>query len=255
MKIIFGVAPILGVMAFLAVYTSFFTGVNAQFERDPSIKIKEPFYKDLAFFPDEVTQKYSHYISLADLEENKCNLLSFFESYPKSIMSKIEEKKCVPDSHTFQAILEEGYLEDAKTLIKAVYLKNEVDPSNEIKSWVGKKESRIKYIGNLIQPPTSSRITPNFSFYNYDNFVKLILKLSNNFQSERITVLCHRDLLIVKGNFFLSNKTFALSEKKKLFDEVEGECEFNYNSFNSELEITFRKKNKMKMWETLFAKA
>lgn len=221
------------------------------YEKDPNIKLKDPFYKDPNFFPKEIEEKYGFYVPLNELE-NTCDLVHQFENFPKNCFATIKDKQCILNSQSFTYLLEEGLLEEAKYVIRELYLPNEVDPTYELRNWLSKKEARIKYVSSIINPPLHNKqITGKYSFLNYDNFVKFVLKLDDNYLTDKLTVLCHKNMLIIRGNFFKSTKQFYLNERKKTYDEIDS-CDFNYNQFKSELEVTIKKVNKLKKWESLF---
>lgn len=221
------------------------------FERDPNIVIKEPFYKDPNFFPSSIEKDFSFYHSLSEIE-GTCDLRNSFENYPKNILLTLKERKCIPSSSSFIFLLEEGHLEEAKSVIKQVLL-NEIDPSNELKTWLSQKESKVKYIQSLLEEGGNKRkaLQGKYSFINYDNYIKFIVKLDDNYLSDKLNIFCYKDMITIKANFYLSKGEFLFSDRKRLFDEVEL-CEFNYNQFNKEIEVTMMKVNKMKKWDSLF---
>lgn len=224
--------------------------INSQLESDPSIKVKEPFYDDKTFFSEEIKSKYSHYINISESEE-LCTLVSKFENFPSLINQNILDSKCIPDVDSLYYLLDEGKLESAELLIKE-YIKRNIDPSIEIKNWVSKKENRTKQIKNLLLNKPGNLYKPAYAFINYDNYVKFVVKLDKEYQIGKLTAICHKDLLLIEADFFYSTQSITLKERKKLFDEAEGDCEFNYNSFNQEIEVTLKKKYKLKKWTSLF---
>eukprot|EP00340_Litonotus_pictus_P002873 CAMPEP_0170530392 /NCGR_PEP_ID=MMETSP0209-20121228/46762_1 /TAXON_ID=665100 ORGANISM="Litonotus pictus, Strain P1" /NCGR_SAMPLE_ID=MMETSP0209 /ASSEMBLY_ACC=CAM_ASM_000301 /LENGTH=84 /DNA_ID=CAMNT_0010823467 /DNA_START=476 /DNA_END=730 /DNA_ORIENTATION=- len=71
---------------------------------------------------------------------------------------------------------------------------------------------------------------------------------------EKLNVNCHKDMLIYSFIFQKKGVYYAVKDKKIFFDEVQGECEYNFNSYSSEVEINFKKLNMFKVWERLFKK-
>ena len=225
---------------------------NSFFQKDESIKVKEPFFRDPNFFPKSIEEEYAHYTELKNIE-NGCNLMPSFENFPKLIFNTIKEKKCLLNSNSFTYLLNEGLIEEAKYVIENIYLPNDIDPSYEVKNWISKKEGRIRQINKMLSPDIGNSIVKSqYSFINYDNYVKFVIKLNDTYLSEKLTVVCYKNMIIIKGTFFKNNQNYLLNERKRLFDEVEENCDFNYNQFNSELEVTMTKIYKLKKWDSLF---
>lgn len=261
----------------LILFINFAIKCNSFYDKDSSIKIKEPFYDDPTYFNETIKSKYMHYTSLHDasneegfyINNNKdnesnnpnnylylCNLESKLEnSYqPIDKILELEQKtnNCIPNSNTFTYLLDENKVNEASSLIK-MYLENGIDPSSEINKATKKKENLHKQINDIINPVKASDINPKYSFYNYDNYIKFIVKLDKSYQADNLTVICFEDMFIIRGIFsYNKNTKFKLNDRKKFYDYVEDDCDYNYNSFQNEIEISFIKKYKLKKWSTLF---
>ena len=238
----------------LICFTLLLSSIICQLERDRSIIIKDPFYRDPFFFPAEILEEFSHYTSLMEKDADElCNLISLFEAYPNNIEDRFKEKNCIPDHHTLRFLLEEGHIELVGKMIVDTYLPNEIDPTEIVNSWIGKTNTLVKRIEQTIEQKNYLPLTPKYSYMNYDNNVSIVIKLSEEFLlSNKVDVFCIKDLLVVNSSFFKKGKYYYIRDRKKLFDEVDGECESTYNSYSSELEIRVNKKNKMKVWDSLF---
>lgn len=227
--------------------------IFSQLERDRSIVIKEPFYKDPDFFPKNITDEYASYTTLSNHEET-CDMLNVFITYPDLIKQKVKETRCVPNVKTLQFLLDEGYIDEVSYLIENVYLPNEVDPSEIVKAWISKVEALKKNVNQYKDSINYKKISHKFGFINKDDSVLLVIKLNEaDYVAEKIDVFCYRNLLIVNLIFQKKGEMYSIIEEKRLYDEVE-ECHSNYNSFTSEVEVTMKKKFKLKKWDNLFKK-
>lgn len=227
--------------------------IYSQLERDRSIIIKEPFYKDPDFFPKSITDEYASYTSLSSHEET-CDLLNVFITYPDLIKEKVKETRCVPNTKTLLFLLDEGYADEVTYLIENVYLPNEVDPSEVVKSWISKIETLKKHVNQYKSSINYKPISHKYGFINKDDSVLLVIKLNEiDYVAEKIDVYCNRNLLVVNLIFQKKGEMYSIIEEKRLYDEVE-DCQSNFNSFTSEVEVTMKKKHKLKKWDTLFKK-
>jgi len=242
------------VFTYVLIFLSFSSLVYSQLQRDTSIIIPEPYYKDLSFFPEEIKEKFAEYTSLAEKTET-CNLINLYDSYPETIFEKTIEKACMPDYQTLILFLEEGQIELVKYLIENVYLPNDVDPSDIINSWISKNEARMRQVASLSTEVNLSELKSRYSFINFDNRVSFIVKFQEDgILPDKISVNCYKDSISMNFIFNKKGQKLKFKDSKKLYDEVESNCSYNFNSYGMEVEINLIKKNKLKKWETIFKK-
>lgn len=240
--------------AFILLFLNFAL-LRCQLERDTSIVVQEPYYKDPTFWPEEIKEIYAEYTSLAE-KEDVCNLVSIFMNHPNIIEDKIREKACIPDINSLLYLLEEGKIETVGKLIENIYLPNDIDPTDVINSWIGKTEGKIKHMNALIEEKKYKNLIPKYHFMNFDNKVEMIVKLNEEaLVPEKLSINCYKDMLIFSMVFQKKGVKYIATDRKYLFDEVDGDCEYNFNQYGSEVEIDINKKNKMKKWDALFRKA
>lgn len=171
------------------------------------------------------------------------------------IEEKIREKECIPDHSTLVYLLEEGKIDIVAKLIENIYLPNEIDPTDSVNSWIGKTEARLRQVNQVLQAIDYKKLTPHYSYINYDNKISMVIKIyEESLVPEKLFIHCYKNMIVFNTIFQKKGERFVVSDKKYLFDEVDGECEYNYNSYGTEIEITINKKNKYKKWDSLFKK-
>ena len=210
---------------------------------------------DVFRLPEEVYLKYSEYQILEDYNKT-CAYEHIFDSFnEKKLEEMIRKDNCIPNIKTLQSILEAGWLNLAEYLVSEVYLPKQIDPTNAIYSYLKKYESqagKLKYLLNDSSLKYDNLLAA-FSYENFQNSIKITIPLPDaSFVVEYLSVYCYKDMFKIRGIFKAKHKIFKMNESKKLYDMTEAECEYNYNSFNHKIEITFDKLNKIKVWNTLF---
>lgn len=162
----------------------------------------------------------------------------------------------MPDHASLMYLLEEGKIDIAAKLIENIYLPNEVDPSDIVNSWIGKAESKVKQISQLVAAMEYKKIVPKYTYLNQDNSVTITIKLvEEGLIPEKLEVTCYKDMLLYNAIFQKKGIKYLVSDKKYLYDEVESGCTSNYNAYGAEIEINLAKKHKLKRWDTLFKKS
>lgn len=216
--------------------------------------------KNEDYFPKDILEKYAEY---TPLEEYKlvCNYENVIVSNSEeSIREKIiqnlsqEKKNCVPDGKSLSAILENGWNNLAEFIIKEIYLPKLVDPTQTIMTFTSKSESKLKSLVQFINLLSNSiEITPKYNYENFDDKIKFNIVLPDaSYVPEYISIFCYKDSFKINSVFKSRNKVYRINEQKQFYDFVSGECEYNFNSFNNQIELSFKKLNKMKKWDKLF---
>jgi hypothetical protein len=205
--------------------------------------------------PDEILKDYAEYKVLEELSaEQTCSMEHNFQMYDENkIVEKIKKDPCIVNSKTFSLILEAGWLNAARHLVQEIYLVKYIDPSHTLYTYINKYESNSSKLKNLLYENISGELKTNYSFENSENSVRVIVKLpDSSFNVEYLSVYCYKDLMKINGIFKTRNKLFKIVDSKYFFDLIEGDCQHNFNSYNGEIEIDFQKKNKLKVWNSLF---
>lgn len=204
--------------------------------------------------PKEILEHYAEYHTLEEFN-NTCTYETIFNGFTeKKLEEKIKRDNCIPNSKTLALILEAGWYNLTKFLVEEVYLKKAVDPTNIIFTYVRQFEnsaSKLKFLlGDLISYAT---LSPSYSYDNFDNNVKILIHIPDqSYILEYLSIYCYKDLFKVNSIFRSRNKFYRLVDSKNLFDIVDGECDYSYNSFSHQVEINIIKKNKLKKWTSLF---
>jgi hypothetical protein len=209
---------------------------------------------DSTVLPKEVSDNFAEYEALEERKET-CNFESQIETMDEDqITRKIKQAGCVPDHKTLSSILDAGWTTLANYIIKEIYLPNFIDPSQSIYAYIHKNESKLKNIQSLTQNfSIYESIIPQYSYENLDNIVKVSIKLPDpTFSPEYYSLYCFKDMLKLNGIFKNRQKSFKIIEKKTFFSQIEGECEYSYNYFSHQFELTLVKAQKFKKWDKLF---
>lgn len=204
--------------------------------------------------PEEIYENFQEYDLLEEYNKT-CSFENVFDSFTEQkLKERIIRENCIPNFKTFQNILENGWVKLYEYLVQHVYLPKLIDPTSAVYTYLKKYETqsgRFKYFLN----DTSSyeEIQTNYQYENFDNKIQVTIPLPDaSFVLEQLSLYCYKDLLKIKGIFKARHKLYKISESKYLFDMVDGDCEYNYNSFNHKIEISFNKMNKLKKWTSLF---
>lgn len=231
---------------------------NIDSDNDTSINIplnNTNVNKSASYIDEEILKHYAYYTTLEEYQNDTCYLEPQIEAYTEDVITKrIKDSGCIPDSKSLSAILELGWEKLAEYLVKDVYLANMIDPSSIMYSYLYKNEGKIKYLRNLIVDVTKmDKLDLTYSFENYDNVVKFYGKLPDaSYSVEYFSVFCYKDMLQIHAIFKARNKIYRLKDSRTLYDEMENECEYNYNSFDAQFEFSLNKVKQMKKWEKLF---
>ena len=206
-----------------------------------------------SFFPKEILDKFDEYVSLEDYDK-ACNLENMIKTNNENIVrTKLLNSDCIPNSKTLNAVLENGWFEIARDLVKEVYLKMKIDPTSALYNFYNKEEGKFNKLKTLISDVKYETLKPQYDFINFDNSIKLLLKLPDaSFIAEYVSVYCYKDMLKINAIFRSKNKFYKHTDKKILYDTIVNDCETNFNSFENNLEITIEKQNKLKKWEKIF---
>jgi hypothetical protein len=206
-----------------------------------------------SFFPQEVLEKYDEYITLEDYEK-ACNIENMIKSNDEMfVRSKLLNSECIPDCKSLTAVLENGWYEIAKILVTEVYLKQKIDPTSTLYNYYNKEESKLNKLKTLFADIKYETLNPQYSFVNFDNSVKLIMKLPDaSFIAEYVSIYCYKDMFKINAIFKSRNKLYKHADQKILYDSIVNDCETNFNSYENHLEISMEKQNKLKIWEKAF---
>ena len=212
--------------------------------------------KNETYFPPEILKEYAEYETLEELDNTKtCNYENMIDQYNENyVITKIKQKNCIPDAKTLNMVLETGWEELAQYLVKEVYLAQHIDPTSTIYTFIRNNESKMKTIKNLISDYTKfDKIPINYKFENLDNSVKLLIKLPDpTYAPEYFSIFCQKDLFKLHAIFKSRNKIIRMVDSKTLYDHMEGECQYNFNYFEHQIEVSFNKLSKLKVWDRLF---
>jgi hypothetical protein len=215
------------------------------------------FSNETSFLYELPVELYENYQAYHLLEEyNKtCSFEKVFDSFTEQkLKERIIRENCIPNFKTFQNILENGWVSLYEYLVQEIYLPKLIDPTSAVYTYLKRYETqsnRFKYFLN--DTSAYEEIQPNYIFENFENKIGLTIPLPDaSFVLEHLSLYCYKDLLKIKGIFKSRHKLYKILESNYLFDMVDGDCEYNYNSFNHKIEISFNKLNKLKKWTSLF---
>lgn len=210
------------------------------------------------YFSEEIKEKYGEYTLLED-HDKTCNYENLINSSnEENIKNKITEnsisKNCVPDIKSFVSILENGWKELAEYLVTEIYLQKMVDPSQTILSYTNKSDTKLKYLVQFVNEfSKSTKLIPKYTYENFDDKIKFNVVLPDaSYNPEYVSVFCYKDSFKINSILKTKNKIFRIYESKQFYDQIVGDCEYTFNSFSNQLELSFNKLNKMKKWEKLF---
>lgn len=205
--------------------------------------------------PDEILEHYAHYKALEEYMGETCNYESIIEDYSEiKLKEKIGRERCIPNWKTLAKILELGWTELGKYLVTEVYLPKLIDPTRTIYTYIKKYETGTRKLNYLLGDLSKyENIQLNYKYENFDDNVKVTVQLPDaSYIVEYLSIYCYKDLLKIHGIFRTRNKLVRIKDSKTLFDAIDNECEYNYNSFDHQIEINLNKVNKLKKWTKLF---
>jgi hypothetical protein len=220
-------------------------------------------FTEKPYFPKEILEKYAEYTILDDLDSSKvCNYEKYVSSLKEDLVKekiisnfkKGEQVNCVPDSKSLIAILENGWIDLTEYLIKEIYLPQNIDPSIVVIGYINSSQSKLKSLSQVLKDfSQSKKLQVKFTYDNFDEYIKMYIVFPDaSYTPESISIFCYKDSFKITSIVKSRNKIFKLNENKKFFDEIIGNCQFTFNSFNNSIEITFDKAKKLKKWEKLF---
>jgi len=212
------------------------------------------------YFSSEILEKFAEYTPVEEYKQ-VCNYESMIiTSDEETIKNKIisnsapNTKNCVPDSKSFIAILENGWSNLSEFIIKDIYFPKLVDPSQIVISFINKSDSKLKSLVHYVNEYSESTdISPKFNFENFDDKITFNIVLPDgSYILEYISIFCYKDAFKINSVFKSKNKLFRINLSKQFYDLISGDCDYTFNSFNNQIEFSFKKMNKMKKWDKLF---
>jgi len=220
--------------------------------------VVNPAYK----LPESLMNTYSEFIKLEEIEEleeiNKpktCNFSDIVSKKTEELVTQvIFQKNCIPDAATFKEILENGWEKLRHRIVKEFYLNNKIDPSQSIYNYVGSNEDKIKTLSKLVVDYNKlKKLNVRYTYENLENSVNVQIKMPDfSYTPEYYSFFCKDNLLIVHAIFKSKGSLYRIKDSNRLFDNIEGECTYTYNYFTFSFEVLLHKKNKLKLWSSLF---
>lgn len=216
--------------------------------------------KNEDYFSKEILEKFSEYTPLEEYKQ-VCNYESLITSSDEeTIKDKMVQntsantKNCVPDGKSLAAVLENGWNNLAEFIIKDIYFPKLIDPSQTIITFSNKNESKLKSLVQFVNLfSNSANLSPKYNHENFDDKIKFNIVLPDaSYVPEYISIFCYKDSFKINSVFKSRNKIFRIYESKQFYDSISGDCEYNFNSFNNQIELSLKKLNKMKKWDKLF---
>ena len=224
------------------------------------VEVVKPSYT----LPSSLLETFSEYIKLEEIEDIEpdsrpvtCNYYDIVSKKSEEIVTQvIFAKNCIPDVITFKEILENGWEKLVIRIVKELYLNNKIDPSQTLYNYIGSNEDKLKVFYKLVLDYNSLKpLNIKYSYDNTDDQIKMRIKMPDfSFTPEYYSFFCKEDLFIIHTIFKSRGHLYRLKESNRLFDNIEGDCKYSYNYFTYSFEIILNKKNKLKIWDTLFKK-
>jgi hypothetical protein len=206
------------------------------------------------YLPDELFENYQEYTVLEE-NNNTCNIESFVDSQPlEKVKLRISQSNCIPDHKSFAAILDNGWLGLSKDLVVNQYLENLIDPTSALYRYIGKHETKIKYVESFYAPDQNfEKLVLKYDFDNADNTILFRAKMPDEgYVLEHYSVFCYKDMFKLNAVVRRRNKLYKVSDSRTFYDLIEGDCEHSHKKFTYQVEINLNKLNKYKRWATLF---
>jgi hypothetical protein len=209
--------------------------------------------KNEDYFPKDILEKYAEYIPLEEYQQ-VCNyenniVSSAEETIKEKIIQNISQntKNCVPDGKSLVAILENGWNNLAEFIIKDIYFPKLIDPSQLILTFSSKSELKLKSLVQFINMfSNSATLSPKYTYENFDDKIKFNIVLPDaSYIPDYISIFCYKDSFKINSIFKYRSKVYRINESKQFYDSISGECEYNFNSFNNQIELSFKKLNIM----------